>query len=194
MINHQRKPLRIQKQSKNMGKDGDKKPVDLKSHEGLSDFFSDLDEDDAIDGDYDQIDQYIDEVMAYLENYGNITGGLVTLNAISEFLRQRRAPNITMDACFEIIARLRVNKVILDEVTYDDLPDFYLYIFKEIVWTKDMAACLKLFIGNKQLTQSAIGMQMQWDPATTARIVSQFRTQGLMIERGEFLSIPGLDQ
>ncbi len=77
---------------------------DLKSKEGLSDFFSDLDDDDAIDGDYDEIDQMVDEVMALLENYGKFSGGIITFDTIFNYLQQK---------CREtaIIFRLKVNNL-----------------------------------------------------------------------------------
>ncbi len=118
---------------------------DLDSTDGLADFFSDVDEDDQIDGDYDEIDQIIDEVMALLENVGPITGGIITFSAIYKYLQQGNHPDLTKDLCFDVIARMRTNQVITDEISYPDIPDFHIYIFQDLHFTDEMKQLIKVF-------------------------------------------------
>ena len=68
-----------------MGENEENKDRDLHSKEGLGDFFSNM-EMDMDDGEYDIIDQQIDELMAFLEGYGDFSGGIVTLDTIHDFL------------------------------------------------------------------------------------------------------------
>ena len=133
----------------------EKNPKDITSKTGLDDFFSDLG-DEAIEGEYDEVDQYIDEVMALLENYGDYSGGIINLHPIYEYLKKRSFPDITLHDCFEIISRLRINQIINDEVTFDDLPDFYLYVFKEVKISDNIKILIKQFASTPKMTKTQL--------------------------------------
>ncbi|MHA1522422.1 MAG: hypothetical protein ACTSVZ_06750 [Promethearchaeota archaeon] len=166
---------------------------DLESKEGLSDFFSDLDDDDdAIGGDYDEIDQMIDEVMALLENYGNQSGGIITFDTIFNFLLERNYPDIKKSDCFEIVARLRTNQVLLDEIVYEDLPDFYLYVFKDIKITPNGKKLLKLFVQSPILTMQGIKEKIGMEESVLLATIENLHTQKIILFENAQYNCPGL--
>ncbi len=136
---------------------------DLESTDGLADFFSDMDDDDLIDSDYDDIDQMIDEVMALLENYGPITGGIITFTTIYNYLQQGNHPELTQGVCFEMIARMRTNQVIIDEFTYSDYPDLYIYIFQDVELSEEMKQLIKVFVENNSHDRTSLKEAIIWD-------------------------------
>lgn len=170
----------------------EKENKDLESKEGLNDFFSDLGDDDSIDGDYDEIDQMIDEVMALLENYGPYSGGLITLETIFNFLKERSYPDIEQEDCFEIISRLRTNQVIRDEIIYEDLPGFYLYIFKEITITPNGKNLIKIFFQTPPMTLPTIQMKWKYESDILSAALAELQNQKLLVIESELYSIPAL--
>ncbi|UYP44226.1 hypothetical protein NEF87_000511 [Candidatus Lokiarchaeum ossiferum] len=175
-----------------MENDQEKENKDLKSKEGLNDFFSDLGDDDAIDSDYDEIDQMIDEVMALLENYGNYSGGLITLETIFNFLKERNYPDIEQEDCFEIISRLRTNQVIRDEILYNDLPGFFLYVFKDITITLNGKNLIRLFVQTSPLSLSTIQMKWKNEPDLLLTTLTELQNQKILVVEKELYSIPAL--
>ncbi len=173
-----------------MNEEEEKKKLETK--EGLSDFFSDLGNDDSIDSDYDEVDQYIDEVMALLENYGNISGGIVTLNTIFKYLQQRNYPDIEKEDCFEIISRLRVNRIILDELVFNDIPDFYLYIFKEIDLDEDITSIIKIYIQNPKMTKNDIKGKLSWDNSKIEKVILKLQNHNLIKIEDNVITFPGI--
>ncbi|TFH30595.1 MAG: hypothetical protein E4G98_01755 [Promethearchaeota archaeon] len=169
---------------------------DLDSKEGLNDFFSDLDDDDdAIDGDYDEIDQMIDEVMALLEKYGNFSGGIITFDTIFEFLLERNYPTLKKSDCFEIIARLRTNQVLLDEIVYEDLPDFYLYVFKDLKISPNGIQLLKIFAQTPLLpflTLQSLKEKSELDDSVFMATIEELQNQKLIYSENAQFSCLGI--
>ncbi len=165
-----------------MAEKEDNNKKDLESKEGLNDFFSDLDDDDdAIGGDYDEIDQMIDEVMALLENYGNISGGIITFDTIFDFLLERNYPDIKKSDCFEIVARLRTNQVLLDEIVYEDLPDFYLYVFKDIKISQNGKKLLKIFTQQPLLTLQSFKEKSSMEESDFTATIEELQGKKLIL-------------
>ena len=169
----------------------EKTPKDISSKAGLDDFFSDLG-DEAIEGEYDEVDQYIDEVMALLENYGDYSGGIITLNTIFEYLKKRSFPDITLHDCFEIISRLRINQIINDEVTFEDLPDFYLYVFKDVKISDNIKLLIKQFASTPKMTRGELLEKLTVDSNQLDSILLEGQNLQLLSVEGEYYHFPGL--
>ena len=175
-----------------MNNNNDKKNKDLESKEGLSDFFSDLGDDDAIDGEYDEIDQMIDEVMALLENYASYSGGLIVLDTIFDYLKLRNYPDIEKSDCFEIVSRLRTNQVILDEIIFEDLPDFYMYVFKDVQISPNEKNLLKLFVQTPLLSLQKMKEKWGLDDNLLTATLEDLQKKNLIIFEKEHYKCPAI--
>jgi hypothetical protein len=165
---------------------------DLQSSDGLANFFSDIDDDDLIDGEYDDIDQLIDEIMALLENYGPITGGLITFTTIYEYLQQGNHPNLTQDTCFDVIARMRSNHIFNDELTYPEYPDLYIYVFQDVQLTEEMKHLIKFFVESNSQDRATLKEKTQWDAILIEGTINHLIEKAILkFENGKYL-IPAL--
>jgi hypothetical protein len=165
---------------------------DLESKEGLSDFFSDLGDDDAIDSDYDEIDMMSDETMQLLENYGNYSGGIITFDTIYTYLQQGNFPKIQKSDCFELISRLRTNEVIHDEIVFDDLPEFYLYIFKDITISPNGVKLIKIFAQTPQLTLQAMKEKWTMEESVLTSTIENLHNQKLLLCEDNLYNFPAI--
>ena len=174
-----------------MNEHNDQGSKDTNSKEGLDDFFSDLG-DEAIEGEYDEVDQYIDEVMALLENYGEYSGGIITLRTIFAYLKKGPFPDITLHDCFEIISRLRINQIISDEIIFEDLPDFYLYVFKEVHISEDMKLLIKQFVNSPKMTKIQLLEKINMEPSQLESLLMEGQKLHLISTEGDFYHFPGI--
>jgi hypothetical protein len=166
------------------------KKHDLESSDGLADFFSDMGDTDEIDGEYDELDQMIDELMALLENMGPMTGGIITFSTMYNYLRQGNYPDLSQNQCFDAIARMRTNHVIVDEITYTDLPDLYVYIFQELTVTEDIKKILKVFATSN--TQDIITLKEStlWDGDVLEETLKQLLEKSIVKSDNGIYSVP----
>jgi hypothetical protein len=165
---------------------------DTNSKEGLDDFFSDLG-DEAIEGEYDEVDQYIDEVMALLENYGDYSGGIITINTIYAFLKKKSFPDIILEDCFEIISRLRINQIITDEIVFDDIPNFYLYVFfKDLHISEEMKTLIRQFALSKKMTKTQLLEKSSMEPAQLDSLLMEGQKLHLITTEGDLYHFPGI--
>ena len=165
---------------------------DLDSKDGLNDFFSDLGDEDTIDGDYDEIDQMIDEVMALLENYASYSGGLITLATIFDYLKLRNYPDIEEDDCFEIISRLKTNRVIMDEIVATDLPNLNLYVFKDVQISAPGKELIKIFARTPQVTLQQMKDNWTLEESALLTAVEELQQKKMVVVENEFYSIPAI--
>lgn len=135
---------------------------DLNSKTGLENFFSDLGDESIEDG-YDEIDQLVDEVLAFLENYHNISGGIVTFRTLMKFLLESNHAKVTQDDIFEIVSRLRSNNILSAEIVYEDIPDFYLYTFNDVQLNEDEQVLIKQFIKQARWNKAALIDNIPWE-------------------------------
>ena len=173
--------------------DPNKKDLDLHSSDGLADFFSDVG-DDSIDDDYDEIDQLVDEVMALLENYAAYSGGLISYHTIKEYLKGGNHPDLDDEMCNEAVARLRTNKIIEDEVSFEEFPDIRLYIYDGKKIDEEMVSILKMFINRPKINRSDILNEISMDSDKLDGIIRRFIDQRLMTIEDDLYSIPGIPE
>jgi hypothetical protein len=164
---------------------------DLNSKAGLEDFFSDLG-DESIEEGYDEIDQLVDEVLAFLENYAGISGGIVTFNTLKRFLLESNHSKVTEDDVFEIVGRLRNNNIFSDEVVYEDVPDFYMYTFNEIQLDEEERIFLKPFIKQNRWKKTALPENPTWDIAKFGVILGNLIQKRVIKSDNDEYWVPGL--
>ena len=173
--------------------DPNKKDVDLHSSEGLEDFFSDVG-DDEINDDYDEIDQLVDEVMALLENYAAYAGGLITYETISDYLKGGNHPDLEEEMVEEVVGRLKMNKILEDEILFKEAPDIKLYVYDEKDVDTDMIDLLNLFAQKSKMKKQQIVDQTGWDASKVDSVLQKFLDQDLMTMEGELYVLPSLTE
>lgn len=168
---------------------GEEKKENLNSKESLEDFFSDLG-DEAIDGEYGAIDQIVDEVMAILENFGPISGGLISFDKLFQFLKTGPRPDMEVDTLAEVISHLRDDKIITYEFEVNEEKSFY--CFQPLKFDEDMENFLIPFLKPEPVTKAIIAQTLGWDEVRVDAALQKFKDQKLIHEQNEILIIPGL--
>jgi hypothetical protein len=161
----------------------------LDSKEGLADFFSDIGDDEAIDSEYDNIDQLIDEVLAFLENYEGFSGGLVTIDTLYEFLKAQDHPELELEDMYEVTGRLRTNKILMDEFGGEER---IVYSFRELSIDDDMRAVINLFAKTPEMTKDQLKSSINWEITKIDSIIDKFSQQKLIKIENELVSFPGI--
>ncbi len=173
--------------------DPDKKDLDLHSSDGLADFFSDVG-DDEIDDDYDEVDQLVDEVMALLENYAAYAGGLITHETIADYLKDGNHPDLDIEMVEEVVGRLKMNKILEDEIVFEEIPKVKLYIYDEKKIDEEMLELLKIFARKATVEKPEIIEQIGWDESRVDEVLQRFLDQKMVIMEGSAYILPSLSE
>lgn len=169
---------------------GEEKKENLQSKESLENFFSDLGDEDAIDGEYGAIDQIVDEVMAILENFGPISGGLISFDKLLHFLKTGPRPDMEVDTLAEVISHLRDDKIITYEFEVNEEKSFY--CFQPLKFDEDMENFIAPFLKSEKLSKSALYETLGWEEDRFISTLQKFKDQKLIHEENGTLVIPGL--
>lgn len=160
-----------------------------KNIDDLKSFFSDLDEEDAISGEYNEIDQLVDEVMALLEGYGNVSGGIITFKTVFEFLKSHRSPDLEPSKVEAAMKQMKKDRIIDAILTIDDV---LIYIFQPIEVNEDFKGVLHVFIQNPRLTREELSTKLGWSNEKFDKEFQNLQENKLIKELEGKWVVPGL--
>ena len=160
-----------------------------KGIDDLKSFFSDLDAEDAITGAYSETDQIVDEVMALLEAYGPISGGIITFKTIFDTLKAHGASNLDAVKVEAAMKSMKKDRIIDAILNIENVP---IYIFQPMEITEEFKSVLRVFILNPKMTREELASALTWSMDQVEKQIKHLQENKTIRDKDGKWFIPGL--
>lgn len=164
-------------------------PPEPKASGDLADYFSVGDE-ETIPDEVSANQPVIDEIVNIFNDLAPKTAGIITFEALLNFLNQSSFPELKKIDLLQIIDEMKEQQIVLDEIS---LAGTDIYFFEDHPLDDDMKTLLRQFIINGKVDLEDLTTATDWDSAQVKRVVKRFQDQKLVQQdKDKKYFMPGL--